>query len=162
MPERIAHLPGWWKKRHRAKKKRLAAMSRRRRILRRFGVIGTWLLAILAVLMVSTVTLFYKLSDVPRPESLPLPQVATFLYSDGSVMARIGTQNRTIVKLEEVPQPVRWDVLAAEDRAFYTEPGVSIKGTIRAALSDLTGGDTQGGSGITQQYAKNAYLSDSR
>ncbi|MDT4932513.1 MAG: hypothetical protein QOK11_405 [Pseudonocardiales bacterium] len=162
MPERIAHLPGWWKKRHHAKKKRLAAMSRRRRILRRFGVIGTWLLAILAVLMVSTVTLFYKLSDVPRPESLPLPQVATFLYSDGSVMARIGTQNRTIVKLEEVPQPVRWDVLAAEDRAFYTEPGVSIKGTIRAALSDLTGGDTQGGSGITQQYAKNAYLSDSR
>ena len=54
------------------------------------------------------------------------------------------------------------DVLAAEDRNFYNEPGVSITGTIRAALNDLTGGDTQGGSGITQQYAKNAYLSNSR
>ena len=53
-------------------------------------------------------------------------------------------------------------MLAAEDRGFYSEPGVSIKGTSRAALSDLTGGDTQGGSGITQQYVKNAYLNDSR
>jgi len=158
----VAHLPAWWKKRRRAKKQRLAAMSRRRRILRRFAVTGTWLLGIVAVLMISAVTLFYTLSDVPRPESLPLPQVATILYSDGSVMARIGTVNRTIVTLDKVPANVRWDVLAAEDRGFYHEPGVSIKGTIRAALSDLSGGDTQGGSGITQQYAKNAYLSDSR
>jgi membrane peptidoglycan carboxypeptidase len=58
-----------------------------------------------------------------------------------------------------VPEHVRWAVLAAEDRNFYTEPGVSIRGTIRAALSDLTGGDTQGGSGITQQYVRNAYPS---
>ncbi|PZS34590.1 MAG: penicillin-binding protein, partial [Pseudonocardiales bacterium] len=123
---------------------------------------GTWLLGIAAVLMISAVTLFYTLSDIPRPETLPLPQVATILYSDGSVMARIGTVNRTIVKLDRVPASVRWDILAAEDRGFYKEPGVSIKGTMRAAISDLTGGDPQGGSGITQQYAKNAYLSNAR
>ena len=57
-----------------------------------------------------------------------------------------------------MPAQVKWDVLAAEDRNYYSEPGVSIKGTLRAALTDLTGGDTQGGSGITQQYVKNAYL----
>ncbi|MCU1655753.1 MAG: peptidoglycan glycosyltransferase (Penicillin-binding protein) [Pseudonocardiales bacterium] len=158
--ERLAHLPTWWKKRRQAKKKRLAAMSRRRRILRRIGLLGTWFLGFVAVLTVATVVLFYTLSNVPRPESLPLPQVATILYSDGSVMARIGDVNRTIVKLEQVPAQVRWDVLAAEDRGFYKNPGVSIKSTLRAALSDLTGGNTQGGSGITQQYAKNAYLSD--
>jgi membrane peptidoglycan carboxypeptidase len=50
--------------------------------------------------------------------------------------------------------------LAAEDRGFYSEPGVSIRGTVRAALTDVTGGDTQGGSGITQQYVKNAYLNN--
>lgn len=131
-------------------------------MLRRLGVTGTWLLGIAAVLMISAVTLFYTLSDIPRPETLPLPQVATILYSDGSVMARIGTVNRTIVKLDRVPASVRWDILAAEDRGFYKEPGVSIKGTMRAAISDLTGGDPQGGSGITQQYAKNAYLSNAR
>jgi membrane peptidoglycan carboxypeptidase len=137
-------------------------MTRKRRIWRRVGIIATWLLGLFAVFMVAAVVLFYTLSDVPRPEDLPLQQAATILYSDGSVMARIGTENRTLVKLSQVPEPVKWEVLAAEDRGFYSEPGFSITGTLRAALSDLTGGDTQGGSGIAQQYAKNAYLSDSR
>jgi membrane peptidoglycan carboxypeptidase len=160
--ERLAHLPSRWKQRREAKKQRIAAMSRGRRVLRRVGVAGTWLIAFVVVLTVSAVSLFYVLSDVPRPESLPLPQVATILYADGSVMARIGTENRTIVTLDKVPKTVQWDMLAAEDRGFFTEPGVSVRGTLRAAMSDATGGDTQGGSGITQQYAKNAYLSDAR
>src|SRR6185312_14034915 len=116
-------------------------MSRRRRILRRFGIAGTWILALLTVGVVSLVAMFYVLSDVPRPETLPLPQVATIEYSDGSTMARIGTVNRTIVSLDKVPEAVRYAVIAAEDRNFYSEPGVSIKGTVRAAMTDLTGGD---------------------
>ncbi len=152
----------WWRKRHAAKKSRIAAMSRRRRIFRKIGVIATWLLGLLAVFVVAAVVLFYNLSDVPRPETLPLPQVATIEYADGSTMASIGTVNRTLVDLSKVPKPVQWDVLAAEDRGFYSEPGVSVTGTIRAAFNDLTGGDTQGGSGITQQYVKNAYLNNSR
>ena len=160
--EKFAHPVAWWKVRHAEKKRRLAAMSRRRRVGRRFAIAGTWVLGLFALFMVTVVALFYTLSDVPRPESLPLPQVATIEYSDGSVLARIGTENRTTIKLEQVPEAVRWEVLAAEDRGFYKDPGFSITGTVRAALTDLTGGDTQGGSGITQQYAKNAYLSDSR
>ncbi len=160
--ERMKHLPTWYKRRRAAKKRRLAAMTRKRRIWRRVGIFGTWILAIVAVIMVITVVLFYTLTNVPRPEDLSLPQVATIEYSDGSVLARFGAQDRTIVSLEQVPVQVRWEVLAAEDRGFYSEPGVSIRGTVRAALSDLTGGDTQGGSGITQQYVKNAYLNDSR
>jgi membrane peptidoglycan carboxypeptidase len=151
-----------WKRRRALKKRRIRAMSRKRRIARRIGIIGTWLLGFIAAIMVAGVVLFYTLSDVPRPDTLPLPQVATIEYSDGTVMARIGTVDRVIVSLKQVPEQVRWDVLAAEDRNFYNEPGVSITGTLRAALNDLTGGDVQGGSGITQQYAKNAYLSNSR
>jgi membrane peptidoglycan carboxypeptidase len=154
---------GGWRERHKrrraAKKRRLAKLSRPKRIARRVGIAGTWLLAFCTVVLVTLVVLFYRLSDVPEPSSLPLPQVATIEYSNGSVLARIGTQNRSSVSLDEVPEPVRWDVLAAEDRNFYNEPGVSIKGTLRAAWTDLTGGYTQGGSTITQQYAKYAYLS---
>jgi membrane peptidoglycan carboxypeptidase len=160
--ERIKHLPTWNKQRRAAKKRRLAAMSRKRRIWRRVGILGTWVLAIVAAIMVITVVLFYTLTNVPRPEDLSLPQVATITYSDGSPLARFGNQDRTIVSLKQVPAHVRWEVLAAEDRGYYSEPGVSIRGTLRAAVSDLTGGDTQGGSGITQQYVKNAYLNDSR
>jgi membrane peptidoglycan carboxypeptidase len=158
----FARRAGRWKARRAAKKARLAGMTRRRRVLRRILVISTWLLGLLAALMVTTIVLFYTLTDVPQPGKLPLPQVATIQYSDGSTIARIGTVDRTIVHLDQVPASTRWAVLAAEDRGFYSEPGVSIRGTMRAAVSDLTGGNTQGGSGITQQYVKNAYLSDAQ
>jgi len=140
-----------------AKKERIAAMTRGRRVGRRFMIAGTWLLGFIALGMVSLIVLYYMFTDVPEPTSLPLPQVATIQYADGSTLAKIGSVDRTVVKLEQVPPHVRWAVLAAEDRNFYHEPGVSIRGTVRAALSDVTGGDTQGGSGITQQYVRNAY-----
>ena len=140
-----------------AKKERLAAMTRGKRVTRRFLIGGTWVLGFVALCMVSLIVMYYMFTDVPEPTSLPLPQVATIEYSDGSTLAKVGSVDRYVVKLEQVPPHVRWAVLAAEDRNFYNEPGVSIRGTVRAALSDLTGGDTQGGSGITQQYVRNAY-----
>ncbi|TAM85700.1 MAG: penicillin-binding protein, partial [Jatrophihabitans sp.] len=150
------------KRRRAAKKRRLARMSRPRRILRRVGILGTWALGLLTLMLVTAVVLFYTLSNVPSPQSLPLPQVAQMLYSNGAVMARFGSQDRTIVPLSQVPKYVQDELVAAEDRSFYSDPGVSIKGTLRAAISDVFGGDAQGGSGITQQYVKNAYLSDAR
>jgi membrane peptidoglycan carboxypeptidase len=154
--------PGFWerrRRRRRAKKARLAAMTAGRRWARRAMILGTWLLGFVAAGMVAVIVMYYAFTDVPSPDQLPLPQVATIQYADGSTMARIGSEDRTIVHLAQVPKSAQWAVLAAEDRNFYHEPGVSIKGTIRAALNDLTGGDTQGGSGITQQYVRNAYKS---
>ena len=137
-------------------------MSRGKRVARRFALAGTWALGIVAAVMVAAVLLFYSFTRVPEPSDLKINQMATILYSDGNPMASVGTVNRTIVPLAKCPQHVRWAVLAAEDRSFYSEPGVSIRGTLRAALTDLRGGDTQGGSGITQQYVKNAYLNSER
>jgi membrane peptidoglycan carboxypeptidase len=134
-------------------------MTRKRRIWRRVGLIATWCLGGFAVFLVIAVVGLYVLADVPRPEDLPQPQAAEIYYADGSLMAKIGTENRTIVPLSQVPDSMKWALISTEDRNFYSEPGFSIRGTLRAALSDLTGGDTQGGSGLTQQYVKNAYLS---
>ena len=157
-----SHLPQRWQRRRQRKRARLAKMSRTRRIWRRVGILATWFLGFIAAFMALAVVLFYTLSDVPRPEDLPLPQVATITYSDGSTMTQIGAENRKPVPLSQIPQAVRWAVIATEDRGFYSEPGFSITGSIRAAFNDLTGGDTQGGSGLTQQYVKNAYLSSQR
>src|ERR1700712_1487576 len=74
-------------------------------------------------------------------------------------MSRLGAENRTMVTLSDVSQPAQKAVLAAENRSFYSDPGVSFTGIIRAAYNDLTGSSTQGGSTITQQYVKNAFLS---
>jgi membrane peptidoglycan carboxypeptidase len=53
-------------------------------------------------------------------------------------------------------------VLSAEDRNFESEPGISPTGIMRAMFVDLKGGEVQGGSTITQQYVKNAYLTQAR
>ncbi|MBJ7452636.1 MAG: transglycosylase domain-containing protein, partial [Blastococcus sp.] len=73
-------------------------------------------------------------------------------------MARLGDENRTNVPLDQVSEAAQLAVLAAENRDFYTDPGISASGIARAAWSNVTGGSTQGGSTITQQYVKNAIL----
>ena len=150
---------GWWRQRRAAKKRRLAQMSRKKRVARRVGLLFTWVLALLAALTTVLAITVYSVVNVPSPDSLDTNQTAQVLYSNGSLMANItGGENRTIVALAKVPESVRWSVIAAEDRGFYSEPGVSFRGTARAVLSDLSGHSTQGGSTITQQYVKNAYL----
>ena len=154
-----ANQPSRWKQRRAAKKRRLAKMSRRKRVLRRIGLILTGLLALLALLAVTLAVTVYSVAHVPSPTQLQTNQSGIVQYADGSTMATIdGGENRIIVGLATVPEHVRNAVLAAEDRGFYSEPGISIKGTMRAAVNDLRGGATQGGSTITQQYVKNAYL----
>jgi membrane peptidoglycan carboxypeptidase len=106
----------------------------------------------------------YVRTTIPNPTALAAQQTTTIYYSDGhTVLARIGATNRTDVPLSQVPLAVQHAVLAAEDRHFYSEPGVSPTGILRALFVDLRGGDvSQGGSTITQQYVKNAYLSPYR
>lgn len=150
---------GWWRRRRARKKRRLAKMSRAKRIWRRVGILGTWLLALLAVMVTAFALIMYSVAHVPSPDELQTNQTATLMYADGTNMATItGGENRTDVPLSKVPVYVQNAVIAAEDRGFYKEAGVSIRGTLRAALNDLRGGNTQGGSTITQQYVKNAYL----
>ena len=80
-------------------------------------------------------------------------------YDDGSEIGRLGAQNRTSVPLAKIPILLRQAVLAAEDRKFYTNHAISPTGILRAFYLMARGGAVQGGSTITQQYAKTAFLS---
>ncbi|HET6816925.1 MAG TPA: transglycosylase domain-containing protein [Mycobacteriales bacterium] len=106
----------------------------------------------------------YASTSIPNPNSFATAQATTIYYKDGkTVMARFGNTSRIDVPLSKVPLQVRHAVLAAEDRNFYSEPGISPTGILRAMWVDLRGGDIQqGGSTITQQYVKNAYLTSQR
>ncbi|POM26321.1 Penicillin-binding protein 1A [Actinomadura rubteroloni] len=87
---------------------------------------------------------------------------AIFYYADGKTeIGRLG-KNRELIKIGQVPRYVQDAVIAAENRSFRTDSGFSAKGLTRAVWNNLTGGETQGGSTITQQLAKNYYLSDQR
>ena len=116
----------------------------------------------LFVLFVLFCGVAYALTSVPTPNRIATDQATRVLYSDGSELGRIG-KNRVIVPLSAVSAPAQHAVLSAEDRDFYSESGVSLKGIGRALFSNVrAGGVSQGGSTITQQYAKNAFLTQER
>ncbi|HWG93725.1 MAG TPA: transglycosylase domain-containing protein [Mycobacteriales bacterium] len=141
----------------------LPSRTRRRRRLpvKRLLLLGVPL-ALLLVLLLAVVA--YARTDVPPPDAQATAGVTRVLYSDGSEMGRVGGQNRILVELDQVPTHVREAVIAAEDRGFYTEPGISPRGILRALFTNVRGGGEiqQGGSTITQQYAKNAFLTSER
>ncbi len=105
----------------------------------------------------------YAATRIPLPGEARNKQRSVITFADGRTeMTRLGAENRTEVRLAAVPKPVQQAVLAAEDRDYYKESGISARGIARAVWANLRGQDLQGGSTITQQYAKNAYLSQER
>ncbi|WP_110037809.1 transglycosylase domain-containing protein [Nocardia neocaledoniensis] len=127
------------------------------------------LLALFVIFVCVPVLLFvaiYWSSEIPEPAEVAVEQPATVLAADGTTVLTkfIPPQgNRIPIPLTDVPLPVRDAVLAAEDRNFYTNPGYSTSGFLRAARDNLLGHENAGGgSTITQQYVKNAFLSSER
>ncbi|MFJ3921863.1 transglycosylase domain-containing protein [Streptomyces sp. NPDC090022] len=123
--------------------------------------LGACLYAFLAV--TGFVGIAYAVTDIPDDlNSFARQQDNVYYWADGSTMARTGWVSRQEMPLEKVPPKVRGAVLAAENASFYSDPGVSPTGVLRAVKAAATGGETQGGSTITQQYVKNAYLNQDR
>ncbi|MGW9302632.1 transglycosylase domain-containing protein [Streptomyces cyaneofuscatus] len=101
----------------------------------------------------------YLYVDVPAPNELAERQSNVYQYSDGTLLARSnGDVNRQIVDLAQVPKEVQHAFVAAENKTFYEDNGIDLKGTTRALLNTVSGKGKQGGSTITQQYVKNYYL----
>ena len=121
-------------------------------------------MAALIVLPIVTFGMAYLIVDVPKPGDIRTNQVSTILASDGIELAKIVPPegNRVDVNIDQIPVHVRNAVMAAEDRDFYSNPGFSFSGFARAAKNNIFGGDTQGGSTITQQYVKNALVGSAR
>lgn len=104
----------------------------------------------------------YFTVSIPDPNAYVNSQATIIEYADGTEIGRIGSENRTVVTLAEIPAQVRNAVMAAEDRNFYSNRAVSPIGIARAVWNNLRGGSLQGGSTITQQYAKTAFLTPER
>jgi penicillin-binding protein 1A len=91
------------------------------------------------------------------------PQVTRVLARDGSVLAELFTERRTLVAVDVLPEHVKKAVLAAEDGSFYEHEGINYLGILRAAYVNLKSGEVrQGGSTITQQVVKNVLLDSER
>jgi membrane peptidoglycan carboxypeptidase len=102
--------------------------------------------------------------DIPDANAYVNSQSTIIQYSNGREIGRVGAQNREILPLAKIPLNLRNAVLAAEDRKFYSNKAFSVTGIGRALINNLKSGSLngEGGSTITQQYAKTAFLSPSR
>jgi len=102
--------------------------------------------------------------SIPDPNAYVNSQSTIIQYSNGSEIGRIGSQNRQVLPLAKIPLRLRYAVMAAEDRNFYSNRAFSATGIARALLNNLKSGSLngEGGSTITQQYAKTAFLTPSR
>ncbi|MFO0679678.1 MAG: PBP1A family penicillin-binding protein [Polyangiaceae bacterium] len=143
---------------------------------RRFtGAVGRWAKRVFAVgfgaAVIAVVSLFFVIrhyeSDLPATPDLRAnyhpPQVTRVLARDGTLLAELFTERRTVVSVESLPSHVKLAVLAAEDAGFYVHEGLNYVGIVRAFIVNLRAGRTrQGGSTITQQVVKNVVLGPER
>lgn len=106
----------------------------------------------------------YLLARVPLPAVQPQTQTSFIYAANGTQLAAVNAgENRVNVTLNQVPQVAIDAVVATEDHGFYQHGGIDLVGTLRALVSDIQGhGNLQGGSTITQQYIKQAYLNSQR
>lgn len=97
-------------------------------------------------------------SDIHPPASSQIFDI------NGNLITNIhATENRTIVSLDKIPPNLQNAFIAVEDNRFYEHNGIDIRGIFRALYSNIVNGSvSEGGSTITQQLAKNAFLSQDR
>ncbi|GAA2405150.1 transglycosylase domain-containing protein [Actinomadura vinacea] len=126
----------------------------RRKLLGRLLVV-----LLIPVVLAGTATLIaYFRTPLPNePQKGVTDEGSTVYYADGRTpLFRLGA-NRETVRHDQIPDRLRWAVLAAEERGFYSGHGVSPVGTFRAVWKTGSGGEVQGGSTITQQLARNYF-----
>lgn len=105
----------------------------------------------------------YATTPIPNPNSDFQTNTTFVYYRDGKTeLGTFAVQNRVSIPLAEMPNSIKDAVVAAENRTFWTDPGISASGLMRAVWSIVSGGDVVGGSTITQQYIKVLYLSSDR
>ncbi|MFF5495866.1 transglycosylase domain-containing protein [Streptomyces aquilus] len=102
----------------------------------------------------------YAMVSIPSENAAAKSENNVYYWADGSRMVATGSGvNRQNVAISKIPKSMQWAVISAENKSFYTDSGVDPMGIARALANMARGGDTQGGSTITQQYVKNTYLS---
>ena len=112
---------------------------------------------------IAVVVYGYSTTQLPAANADFKTATTYVYYNDGkSELGSFAIQNRTPLTFKQMPETMKQAAVAAENRTFWTDQGISIRGMVRAAWTIARGGDVQGGSTITQQYIKILYLNSER
>ncbi|BBC34676.1 Penicillin-binding protein 1A [Streptomyces graminofaciens] len=111
--------------------------------------------------LVAAAGIGYAVVGIPIPAEAAKAQNNVYYWSNGTQMVATGGEvNRQIIPYESIPPAMRNAVISAENKTFENDSGIDPMGIARAVVNMAKGGQTQGGSTITQQYVKNAMLDD--
>ncbi|MEW6059838.1 MAG: transglycosylase domain-containing protein [Actinomycetota bacterium] len=121
-----------------------------------------WLVFGVSLLMATASACSLPSLNEERAQAPTLPQTSFLYAADGSLITRLHAgEDRIMVPSSKIPQVVRNAVVAVEDKRFYEHRGIDLKAVLRAAYIDATRGEiVEGGSTITQQYVKLAFVGD--
>lgn len=127
--------------------------------------IRTWIKSNLLILSLAAIFLFvslfiavYETTSISVRNSYTASKASVFKYTNNAEVGRVYREDRVEIPLLRVPISFQEAILAAEDSNFYSHNGINPIAIARALLKNATSDSIQGGSTITQQYAKIAYL----
>lgn len=128
-------------------------------IWKKLGIGLVFLILVMVIVSAGAFLTAYAMIKVPAPGEFALAQKTTVYYSDGATeMGTFAEVDRTVIDASTLPKYVGYAVVASEDRSFYTNSGIDLKGIGRAIINNLAGGARQGGSTLSQQYVERYYL----
>lgn len=129
-------------------------------------ILLTVLASLLGLAMVAVLLVVFGLAmaypNLPELDSLTdyRPKMPLRIFSaDNVLIGEFGEERRNLVHIKDIPDVMKKAVLAIEDDRFYDHGGIDYAGILRAAVHNATGGARQGASTITQQVARNFFLS---
>lgn len=138
----------------------------------RLRALGNWLgsLAIVGALagcLFVLIIFAWTTRTLPDPTRLTertVEQTTTIYDRTGKVILYQlhGDVNRRLIALGDLPEYMKWATITAEDRNFYQHSGFSIRGILRSVFKNVFQGEKVGGSTITQQFVKNAILTNEK
>ncbi len=128
------------------------------------SAIGVGIVVVLFVLISLSVYLFEVMAALPALEDLenPRPDLSTRIYSaDGQQLDQFFVHNRTYIRYDSIPSNFFRALIATEDQKFYEHWGVNVERIVKAVIKNVLSMDLtkEGASTITQQLARNLYLS---
>ena len=139
---------------------------RRRRLLRAIILLlGLGLSATIGGVAAVVGAYYYVAPGLPAAETIrdiPLQIPLRIFSRDGHLISEIGERRRILVTYDDLPQHVVDAFVAAEDQRFFEHPGIDYRGILRAVFELVTTGDPTGGSTLTQQLARDYFLTRER
>ncbi|NMM26306.1 MAG: penicillin-binding protein 1A [Glaciimonas sp.] len=126
------------------------------------GATGLAMGLVLIGVLVLGIAIALAYPNLPALDALTVyrPKMPLRIFSaDNVLIGEFGEERRSMVRIKDIPDVMKKAVLAIEDDRFYEHGGVDYQGIIRAAIHNLSGGARQGASTITQQVARNFFLS---